>query len=66
MDHQKAEGVVYHNGIRSFRSFGQSEAQKLNSDQLLFCPETEFNSDVDRQNSVVSKPLSEQSRLDNG
>jgi hypothetical protein len=39
MDHRKAERVGYRNGIQSFWSFGQSEAQRLNPDQLRFCPE---------------------------
>jgi hypothetical protein len=29
MDHRKAERVSYHDGIRYFRSFGQSETRKL-------------------------------------
>jgi hypothetical protein len=33
---------------------------------LLFCPETEFSSDVDRQNSVTSKLFSGQSSMSNG
>jgi hypothetical protein len=33
MDHQKAERVVYHNGMQDFWSFGQSETQKLGSVQ---------------------------------
>jgi thermostable 8-oxoguanine DNA glycosylase len=55
MDHQKAERVAYSNGIRDFRSFGQSETQKFSSVQLLFCLETKFNNEVDLQNSVTSK-----------
>jgi hypothetical protein len=66
MDHQKAERVGYRNGIRSFQSFSQSEAQKLRSILPLFCPETEFSSDVGHENSVTSKPLSEQSRISYG
>jgi hypothetical protein len=66
MDHRKDERVGYCNGIRSFRSFDQSEAQKLNSDQLLFYPEMKFSCDIDHQNSVTSKPLSERSRMSNG
>jgi hypothetical protein len=66
MDHRKGERVDYCNSIRSFWIFSQSEAQKLNSDQLLFCPETKFSSDVDRQNSITSKPLSERSHMSNG
>jgi hypothetical protein len=57
MDHQKALRVSYRNGIQNFRSFDQSEAKRLRSIQPLFCPETEFSSDVDHQNSVTSKPL---------
>jgi hypothetical protein len=57
MDHQKAEKVGYHNGIRDFWSFGQSETQKLSSVQPQFCPETEISSEVNLQNSVSSKPL---------
>jgi hypothetical protein len=56
-DHQKAEIVTYRNGIRSFRSFGQSEAQKSSTVQPLFCPETKFSSEVDLINSVTSKPF---------
>jgi hypothetical protein len=48
MDHQKDERVAYQFGIRDFQNFGQSEAQKLSSVLLLFCPEAEFSSDVDR------------------
>jgi hypothetical protein len=33
---------------------------------LLFCPDAEFSSDIDRQNSVTSKPFSGQSHMDNG
>jgi hypothetical protein len=66
MDHQKAERIGYRNGIWSFQSFSQSKAQKLNSDQLPFYPETKFSSDVDRQNSITSKPLSKQSCMGNG
>jgi hypothetical protein len=47
MDHQKSERVSYRNGIQSFQIFGQSEIQNLSSVQLLFCPETEFSSEVD-------------------
>jgi hypothetical protein len=47
MDRQKSEGVAYHFGIRDFWSFSQSETQKLRSVVPLFCPETEFSSDVD-------------------
>jgi hypothetical protein len=57
MDHQKSERVAYQFGIRDFRSFGQSKAQKLSSVQPLFCLGTEFSSDVDRQNPVTSKPF---------
>jgi hypothetical protein len=32
----------------------------------MFYPETEFSSDVDRQNSVTSKPFSGQSHMGNG
>jgi hypothetical protein len=66
MDHRKSERVGYHNGIRRFRSFSQFEAQKLNPDQLRFCPEMKFSSDVVRQNSATLKPLSERSRMSNG
>jgi hypothetical protein len=55
MNHQKAERVVYRNDIRDFQSFSQSETQKLSSVQPLFCPETEFSSEVDLQNSVTFK-----------
>jgi hypothetical protein len=54
-DHRKSERVAYRNGIDNFWNFGQSEAQKFSSVQPLFCPETEFNSEVDHQNSVTSK-----------
>jgi hypothetical protein len=47
MDHQKSERVAYRNGIQNFWNFGQSKAQKFSSVQPLFCPETEFNSEVD-------------------
>jgi hypothetical protein len=66
MDHQKSERVGYRNGIQSFQSFGRSEAQKLNPDQLRFCPETKFSSDVGHQNSVTPKPLSERGHMSNG
>jgi hypothetical protein len=55
MDHWKSERVAYHNGIQNFWSFGQSEAQKFSFIQSLFCPETEFSSEVNLQNSVTSK-----------
>jgi hypothetical protein len=55
IDHRRAERVAYHNCIQDFWSFGQSETQKFSSIQLLFCPETEFSSKVDAQNSVTSK-----------
>jgi hypothetical protein len=32
----------------------------------LFSPDAEFSSDVDRQNSVTSKPSSGQSHISNG
>jgi hypothetical protein len=57
MDRQKAERVSYHDGIRYFRCFGQSETRKLSSVQPLFCPEAEISSEVDFRNSVTSKPL---------
>jgi hypothetical protein len=57
MDHQKAERVSYHDGIRYFPSFSQSDNQKLCSVQPQFCLETEISSEVDLQNSVSSKPL---------
>jgi hypothetical protein len=57
MDHRKAERVAYRNSIQNFQSFGQSEAQEFSSVQLFFCPETEFSSEVDLQNSVTSKPF---------
>jgi hypothetical protein len=57
MDHRKAERVSYHNGIQDFRSFGQSETQRLSDVPPLFCPETEFISEVDLQNSITSKPF---------
>jgi hypothetical protein len=66
MDHQKAERVGYRNGIQSFWSFGRSEAQMLNPDQLWFCPEIKISSDVSRQNSITPKLLSEQSCMSNG
>jgi hypothetical protein len=66
MDHRKVERVGYHNGMQSFQSFCQSEAQKLRSALSMFCPDTEFSSDVGRQNSVTSKQLSERSRMSNG
>jgi hypothetical protein len=47
MDHREDERVSYCNAIQNFWSFGQSEAQKLSFVQPLFCPETEFNSEVD-------------------
>jgi hypothetical protein len=65
MVHRKAERVSYQFVIQDFWSFGQSEAHKLNSIQPLFCPETEFSSDIDHQNSITSKPLSEQSHMGN-
>jgi hypothetical protein len=57
MDHWKTERVAYHNGIRSFRSFSQSETKSLSAVLPLFCPETEFSSEDDLQNSVTSKPF---------
>jgi hypothetical protein len=66
MDYRKYERVAYQIGIRYFWIFGQSETQKLRSVQPLFCPEIEFSSDVDHQNSVTSKLLSGQSHMSNG
>jgi hypothetical protein len=66
MDYQKAERVAYLFSIWDFRNFGQSEAQMLNFVQPLFSRETEFSSNVNCQNSVTSKPLSEQSHMGNG
>jgi hypothetical protein len=57
MDHRKAERVSYHDGIRYFRSFGQSETRKLSSVQQLFCLETEISSEVNPQNYVTSEPF---------
>jgi hypothetical protein len=37
MDHRKSERVDYRNGIQDFQSFGQSQAQRFSSVQLLFC-----------------------------
>jgi hypothetical protein len=59
MDHQKAERVSYHDGIRYFWSFGQSDTQKLSSVQPQFYLETEISSEVNFQNSVSSKALVE-------
>jgi hypothetical protein len=47
MDHWDAERVSYQNGIRDFWDFCQTETQMLRSVQPLFCPETEFSSEVD-------------------
>jgi hypothetical protein len=66
MDHRKPERVVYGNGIRDFRSFSQSEAWNWRSVLPLFYAETEFSSDIDRQNSVTSKPFSGQGHMSNG
>jgi hypothetical protein len=57
MEHRKDERVGYCNGIQDFRSFGQSEIQKLNSIQPQFCTETEINSEVNLKNFVTSKPF---------
>jgi hypothetical protein len=65
MDHWKAERVNYRNGIRDFRGLGQSKTQKLSSVQLLFCPETEFSSEVSLQNSVTFKLFSRHGRMTN-
>jgi hypothetical protein len=53
MNHQKSERATYRNGIRDFWSFGQSETQKLICVPPLFCPETEFSSEVDLQNKML-------------
>jgi hypothetical protein len=66
MGHRRAEKVIYQNGIRDFWSFSQFEAWNWRSVLLQFCPETEFSSDVDRQNSVTSKPFSGQGHMSNG
>jgi DICT domain-containing protein len=66
MDCRKSERFFYHNGMWDFRSFGQFDTQKLISIQLLFCPETEFSSEVNLQNSMTSKPFSGQSCMSNG
>jgi hypothetical protein len=59
MDHRKAERVTYRNGIQSFRSFSQSEAQKFSSIHQLFYPEIEFSSEVNVQNSLLNYLLDE-------
>jgi hypothetical protein len=59
MKHRKDERVDYCNGIQDFRSFGQSEIQKLNSVQPQFCPETKISNEVDLPNFVTSKPFGE-------
>jgi hypothetical protein len=56
--HQKAERVLFRNGIQDFRSFSQSETGNSWSIPPLFYPETKFSSEVDRQNSVTSKLFS--------
>jgi hypothetical protein len=66
MDHWKSERVAYWNGIQDFRSFSLSETQKFSSIQPLFCPETEFSSEVNLQNSVTPKPLSGHGYVTNG
>jgi hypothetical protein len=66
MDHRKAKRVSYQNGIWDFRSFGQSETQIWSSSQPLFCPEKEFSSDIDTQNSVTPNPLSGHRHMSNG
>jgi hypothetical protein len=66
MDHQKSKRVSYQFGIQDFRSFSQSEVQKLNSNRLRFGPETKFSSSVGPLNSVTPKPLCEQSHMSNG
>jgi hypothetical protein len=66
MDHQKAERVVIRNGIQDFRSFGQSEMGKCRSVPPLFCPETEFSSDINYQDSLTSKSFSGQSQMSIG
>jgi hypothetical protein len=65
MDHRKAERVSYHYGIRYFRSFSQSETQKLCSVQPMFCPKTEISSEVGFQNYVTSNPLGGYNRMSN-
>jgi hypothetical protein len=57
MDHWKLGRISYQNSLQDFRSFGPSETQMWRSVWPLFCPETEFSSDVDRQKSVTSKLL---------
>jgi hypothetical protein len=66
MDHRKTDRVGYRNGIQSFQSFSQSEAQRLNPDQLRFCLEAKISSDIGHQNSITAKPLSERSHMSNG
>jgi hypothetical protein len=66
MDHQKVERIAFRNGIWDFQSFYQSETGNWRSIALLFCLETEYSSDVGRQNSVFSKPFSGQSHMSNG
>jgi hypothetical protein len=57
MDHRKYERVIYQNSIQDFRSFSQFENWNWRSVLPLFCPEIEFSSDIDHQNSVTSKPF---------
>jgi hypothetical protein len=62
----KVERIAFRNGIWDFQSFYQSETGNWRSIALLFCLETEYSSDVGRQNSVFSKPFSGQSHMSNG
>jgi hypothetical protein len=52
-----------------FGASGVSANPSLEIEDLfwpLICPGAEFSSDIDRQNSVSSKPFSAQSRMGNG
>jgi hypothetical protein len=66
MGHRKDERVSYQFGIRDFWSFSRSEVQKLNHDQLRFCPEMKISSDIGHKKSVTPKLLSERSYMSNG
>jgi hypothetical protein len=57
--------AAYHNGVRDFQSFSQSEDQKLSSVQPLLS-RTKLNSEADLQNPITPKPFSGQSHMSNG
>jgi hypothetical protein len=65
MDHQKADSYCpkWYSGLPEFQPIRDG---KLKIRSIAVLSRTEFSSDIDRQNSVTSKPSSGQSHIGNG